>query len=171
MKQKTTLLPDWKKDKKLPQETINDIIENPKKYDGHWDAISMNYKLPEYFIRVLKNKLNLDCVSVCQTLSENFMEELEDILYWDSLSYHQQMSEKFIEKHQNKLYMHRIAERQKLSEKFIFKHFSIFSSCVKYLLKNKNLSITLKKKIIKRKIKEMNQKLLSEKDINWYYKL
>ena len=30
MKQKTTLLPDWKKDKKLPQETINDIIENPK---------------------------------------------------------------------------------------------------------------------------------------------
>jgi len=100
----------------LTQEDIEDIRKEPN--GQNWYNLSINYQLPENFIREFHNKVIWFYISIYQKLSEDFIREFQYIVDWRRISIYQILSENLIREFKEYVHWTYISCHQKFSEEF-----------------------------------------------------
>lgn len=129
-------------------ETDFSVISHPK--------FTLEFPLPEEFIRKYRNRLNWTFISGMKTLTIEFLVEHDDFLKWDLINYKRAFPDWFIQKYKDKLSWEYISYDQSLSLQQVekFKNYvSWYTVSYRY---------NLDKEFIKRNIDNIDLKSLYE---------
>jgi hypothetical protein len=94
----------------LQEYELEYLIRNFELNESHWESISYDQDLSEYFINKYKNLVDWENISYYQVLSEEFIEKHSDLVDWSLISNYQELSEEFRKKHKNKIFYETIGD-------------------------------------------------------------